>query len=102
MVSEPTTRGMERLLGNTTPLTSAGRSPDPPGFKTVRDTFASYGSSLGWPLSWAPAPDSKTVLRGFLVVAKLMEELACLDPIGSGLGQRDELVDFPAVLQRKQ
>ena len=53
-------------------------------------------------MSWAPAPDSKTVLRGFLVVAKLMEELACLDPIGSGLGQRDELVDFPAVLQRKQ
>jgi len=63
-------------------LTSAGRSPDPPGFKTVHDTFASYGSSVAW-----------SIVNGTLyIVAVSVEELSIGIAVQATLLARDDVV----------
>ncbi len=49
-----------------------------------------------------PALDSKPILRGFLVVAMLVEQLEVVVASGPTVGHRYDVVDFPAVIHREE
>src|SRR5216110_1349225 len=72
-------------------LTSAGRSPDPPGFKTGRETVRLIRLLRCLTL----------VMGTFGVVAMPVEELPILVAVAPVLGARDEVVVFDEVLHLK-